>query len=165
MTFRTRVARGAEAGAITAAAIEVSFFVLDLVRLTPLTTPATLSGAPVSPGGLSLDITNVSGAIETLWVGYQLSVLTLAHFGAFAVAGAVASLSFDWSRAGGLERYGIVAMLCAVALVGTVFFSSSVGTLGEIGLSMILGMLLIAPAILGSVLRALSTPEPDGEAA
>ena len=161
MSFKTRLARGAEAGAITAGAIEVSFFVLDLVRLRPLATPATLSGAPVSPAGLSLDITSVAGAIEALWVGYQISVLTVAHFAAFAVAGIVASFLFDWRRAGGFERYGVVAMLCAVALVATVFFSSSVGTLGAIGLWMIIGMLLIAPAILGSLLHVLSMPEPE----
>lgn len=164
MSLKARVAKGAEAGAITAAAVEVSFFVLDLVRLKPLATPATLSGAGVSPAGLSLDLTNMAGAAEALWVTYQLSMLTLAHFAAFAAAGVIASLAFDWSRAGGLERYGIVAALCALALLATVFFSSSVGALGAIGAWMILGMMLIAPAILGSLLRVLSMPGEAGAA-
>ena len=164
MGFRARVARGAEAGAITAAAVEVSFFVLDLVRVRPLATPATLSGGGVSPASLSLDLTSASAAVEALWVTYQVSMLTLAHFAAFAVAGVIASLAFDWSRAGGLERFGIVAALCALALLATVFFSSSVGALAAMGVWMVLGMMLIAPAILGSVLRVLSTPE-DREAA
>lgn len=159
MSLRARVARGAEAGAITAAAVEVSFFLLDLVRLEPLATPATLAGAGVSPASLSLDLTSVSGAVEGLWVTYQLSMLTFAHFAAFAAAGVVTSLAFDWSRAGSLERFGIVAAICSLALLATVSFSSSVGALGAIGVWMILGMMLIAPAILGSVLRVLSTPD------
>jgi hypothetical protein len=165
MSFYVRVARGAEAGAITAGAIEVSFFVLDLVRLRPLATPAALSGAGVSPATLSLDLTNVSGVVEALWVAYQISMLTLAHFAAFAAAGVVASFAFDWSRAGGVERYGIVAALCALALLGTVSFSSSMGALGSIGVWMILGMMLIAPAILGTLLRVLSMPGEAGAAA
>jgi hypothetical protein len=159
MGFYARVARGAEAGAITAAAIEVSFFVLDLVRLRPLATPATLSGAGVSPAALSLDLTNVAGAVEALWVTSQISLLTLAHFTAFAAAGIAASFAFDWRRSGGLERYGIVAALCALALLATVLFSSSLGALGSIGVWMILGMMLVAPAILGAVLRVLSMPD------
>ena len=159
MSLKARVARGAEAGAITAAAVEVSLFVLDLVRLRPLATPASLSGAGVSPANFSLDLTNVAGAVEALWVTYQISLLTLAHFAAFAAAGVIASLAFDWRRAGGMERFGVVAAICSLALVATVFFSSSVGALGAIGVWMILGMMLIAPAILGSVLRVLSTPD------
>ena len=162
MSLKARVARGAEAGAVTAAAVEVSFFVLDLVRLRPLATPAALSGAGVSPAGLSLDLTDVAGAMEALWVTYQLSLLTLAHFAAFAVAGVITSLAFDWRAAGGLERYGIVAAICSLALLATVSFSSSVGALGAIGAGMILGMMLIAPAILGAILRVLSTPEEPG---
>jgi hypothetical protein len=166
MTLRARIARGAEAGALTAAAVEVSFFVLDLVRLRPLATSATLSGAGVSPAGLSLDLTSVSGAVEALWVAYQLSMLTLAHFAAFATAGVVASLAFDWRRAGGLERYGIVAALCALALLATVYLTSSMGALGTIGMWTILGMMLMAPAIMGAILRMVSLPEaadaPDG---
>ena len=162
MGFYARVARGAEAGAITAAAIEVSFFVLDLVRVRPLATPNRLSGAGVSPAGLSLDLSDAAGVVEALWIGYQISLLTLAHFAAFAVAGVIAAFAFDWRHAGGLERYGIVAGLCALALLATVLFSSSVGALGSIGLWMILGMMIVAPAILGSILRVLSTPEEHG---
>ena len=159
MGFYARVARGAEAGAITAAAVEVSFFVLDLVRVRPLAAPDRLSGAGVSPAGLTLDLSDASGVVEALWIGYQISLLTLAHFAAFAVAGVIASFVFDWRRAGGLERYGVVASLCALALLATVLFSSSVGALGSIDVWMILGMMMIAPAILGSILRVLSMPE------
>jgi len=154
-----RAARGAEAGAITAGAVEVSFFVLDLVRLRPLATPATLSGAGVTPGNLSLDLTSASGAVDVMWAGYQISMLTLTHFAAFALAGVVASFVFDWTRPGGLERFGVLAAICSVALLATVIVSSSLVALGSIGLWTILAMMLAAPAILGSILRVLATPD------
>ena len=162
MGLYARVVRGAEAGAITAGAIEVSFFVLDLVRLRPLATPATLSGAGVSPGSVSVDLTNASGAVDAAFALYQIGMLTLAHFTAFALAGVVASLAFDWRRAGGFERYGVLAAICSVALLATVIVSSSLVALGSIGAWTILGMLLAAPAVMGSILRVLSMPEGDG---
>ena len=165
MSLYKRIVRGAEAGAITAGAIETSFFVLDLIRLQPLATPATLAGAGVSPGGAALDLTSWSGFASAAWTTYQISMLTLAHFVAFALAGIIASLAFDWSRSGGAGRFGILVALCAVALFATVAFSSSVLNLGSIGVWMVLGMILLAPAILGSILRVLSMPDPVEEAA
>jgi len=159
MGLRARVTQGAEAGAITAGAIEASFFVLDLVRLRPLGTPAMLSGAGLTPAGFSIDLAGIPGAVDAIWATYQISMLSLAHFLTFAAAGIVASLAFDWRRAGGLERYGLLAGLCAVALLATVTASSSMGALGSLGFGTVVGMLLIAPAILGSLLRVLAMPE------
>jgi len=159
MGIYTRIVRGAEAGAITAGAIETSLFVLDLVRLRPLATPTTLAGAGMSPGGMALDLTNWSGVVSAAWTTYQISMLTLAHFVAFALAGIAASLAFDWKRSGGAGRFGVLAALCAVALFATVAFSSSVVNLGSLGLWMVLGMVVLSPAILGSILRVLSMPE------
>ena len=165
MSLYARVVRGAESGAITAGAIEASFFVLDLVRLRPLATPATMSGAGVSPGNMSLDLTNASGAVDAAFALYQIGMLTLAHFAAFALAGVVASLAFDWRQPGGFERYGVLAAICSVALLATVIVSSSLVALGSIGAWTILGMLLAAPAVMGSILRVLSMPEAEPEAA
>jgi len=159
MGVYARIARGAEAGAITAGAIEASFFVLDLVRLRPLATPATLSGVGVGPGSLSLDLTSASGVVGSLWATYQISMLTLAHFVAFALAGAVASLAFDWTRSGDLTRFGVLAAICSVALLGTVTVGSSLVVLGSIGVWTIAAMMLMAPTILGLILRTLSMPE------
>lgn len=159
MSLVERLKRGAEAGAITAGAIEASFFVLDLVRLRPLETPATLSGASITPAGFAVDLTNIPGAIDAAWMGYQISMLTFAHFLTFAVAGIVASFAFDWSRAGGFERFGVLAAICSVALLATVLVTSSMGALGAVGIWAVLAMMLIAPAVLGSVLRVLSMPE------
>ena len=159
MGIRARIARGAEAGAITAGAVEVSFFVLDLVRLRPLATPAMLSGVGLTPAGFSLELGSIPGAVDAAWAIYQISLLTLAHVLAFAAAGIVASFAFDWRRAGGLERFGILAALCSMALLATVVLSSSMGALGAVGLWTVLGMMLIAPAILGSILRVLAMPD------
>jgi hypothetical protein len=115
----------------------------------------------VSPGGLSVDLSSVSGWIDAAFAGYQLSVLTATHFAAFALAGVVASLAFDWSRSGGIGRFGMLAVLCAIALLGTVALSSSLVVLGSIGGWAVLGMIVSAPAILGSILRVLSTPEEE----
>jgi Flp pilus assembly pilin Flp len=159
MSMRARITQGAEAGAITAGAIEASFFVLDLVRLRPLETPAALSGAGITPAGLSIDLGSIPGAVDAIWATYQISMLTLAHFLTFAVAGVIASFAFDWRRAGGFERYGILAGLCAVALLATVSTSSSMGALGSLGMGTVVCMMLISPAILGSLLRVLAMPD------
>lgn len=153
------VVRGAQAGAITAGAVETSFFVFDLVRLQPLATPAALAGAGLSPGGAPLDLTSVAGAAAVGWAAYQLWLLTLAHFSAFAVAGIGASLAFDWTRAGGVARFAALAVVCLAALLVAVGLTSSIVNLSGIGMGAGTTMIVLAPTILYALLRVLSMPE------
>ena len=94
-----RAVRGAEAGAIAAGGVALSFFVLDLIRFQPVGTPGALSGAVFGPGGLEWDLTTMSGFLAGLVTAYKITTFTLLHFLTFALVGVFASLAFDWSHA------------------------------------------------------------------
>lgn len=157
MSVYRRVVRGAEAGAIAAATVEISFFMLDLVRLEPLATPGVLSGASLGPGGEALDLGSISGVLAGLWGAYQILTLTFTHFVMFAIVGMAASLLFDWSRPGRLLRFGFVAILCTLAFFATVGISSSIVALDSVGAGWVAGMNLLGAAALAGGLRVVSS--------
>lgn len=161
MSVYLRASRGAQAGALAAAVVEASFFILDVVRLRPLATPFVLSGASSFPGDFVLDLTSMSGILAALWATYQVLMLTLAHFVAFVVVGVVASLAFDWTRPGDASRFAVVTMICTGAFFGTVAGSSSIIILESIGVAPVLGMSLLGALVLSSVLRLVSMPETE----
>jgi len=163
MKIYDRAAHGAEAGAIAAATVELSFFVLDLVRLEPLATPGVLSGASMGPGGGALDLGSISGVLGSLWGTYQILTLTFTHFVIFAVVGVVAALLFDWSKPGRLFRFAFVAVLCTLAFFATVGISSSMVALDSIGTDWIVGINLLGAAALVTGLRFASRPAADAE--
>jgi len=152
-----RVARGAEAGAIAAATVEASFFVLDAVRLQPLATPGALSGASLGPGGGALNLGDLSGVLSALWTSYQVLTLTATHFILFALVGVAASLLFDWSKPGRIVRFGFVALLCTLAFFLTVAISGSTVALDSVGLGWVVAMNLLGAAALAGGLRLVST--------
>ena len=98
-----RTIRGAQAGAIAAGGVALSFFVLDLIRLQPLGTPGALSGAVFGPGGLEWDLTTMSGFLAGLVTAYRIASFTLLHFLSFALVGVLASFLFDWKHGAGLR--------------------------------------------------------------
>ncbi len=159
-TYR-RVARGAEAGAIAAATVEVSFFVLDVVRLQPMATPGVLSGASLGPGGAALDLEGLSGVVSVAWATYQVLTLTATHFILFAAVGVAASLLFDWSKPGRLVRFGFVALLCTLAFFVTVAIAGSTVALDSVGLGWVVAMNVLGAAALAGGLRLVSSPESD----
>ena len=161
MSVYGRAVRGAEAGAITAIAVEISFFVLDLVRLHPLATPGALSGASLGPGGFALDLTSLTGVLAALWATYQLLLLTFSHVLMFAAVGVVASLMFDWTKPLRADRLLVVAALCAAGLFGTVALTSSVGALEAVGAPLIVTMNVLAAVILAGSLRLVCKAEGD----
>lgn len=156
MRVYQRVAHGAEAGAIAAATVELSFFVLDLVRLHPMETPSVLSGASLGPGGAALDLTSLSGLMEALWGTYQVLTLTFTHFVLFAAVGVAAALLFDWSKPGRIVRFAFVGLLCTAAFFATVAISGSLVAIDSVGLGWIVGMNLLGAAALVGGLRLVS---------
>lgn len=161
MSTYQRVAHGAEAGAIAAATVEISFFVLDLVRLQPMATPGVLSGASMGPGGGALDLESLSGVLAGLWAAYQVLTLTFTHFLTFAVVGVVAALLFDWSRPGRFLRFAFVALLCTLAFFVTVGISSSMVALDTVGAGWVVGMNLLGAAALAAGLSFVSATGPE----
>ncbi len=161
MRVYDRAVHGAEAGAIAAGAVEVSYFVLDLIRLEPFATPAVLSGASLGPGGGALDLTSLSGVFAGAWGAYQIVTFTFMHVAAFAAVGILASLLFDWSRPGRFGRLAFLALLCTAAFSGVVTVSSSMVAIDSVGSGLLLGMSLLGASILYGGLRLVSTPDVE----
>ena len=161
MKLYDRVVHGAEAGALSALSVEASFFVLDLVRLEPLATPAALSGASLGPGGCAVELGSLSGVIGALWATYQVLTLTFTHLLAFAVAGVLCSLLFDWSRPGRPARILFAALLCTAAFFATVAVSGSTVAIDTVGTGWILGMSALGAVVMAAGLRFVASA-PDG---
>jgi hypothetical protein len=153
MGLYRRAVWGAEAGAIAAGTLELSFFVLDLVRLEPLATPVQLSGVLPGPGGVVVDLTSFAGVVDGLWAGYQIGLLTAVHFLAFGLVGVAVSLLFDWRQPLEAKRLLALASLCSVAFFGTVAISGSLVAIDAVGLFPVLATNALAAAALGASLR------------
>ncbi len=151
-----RAVRGAQAGAIAAGGIALSFFVLDLIRFQPLATP----GAVLGPAGFELDLTSMSGLVAGLSTAYRIATFTVLHFLAFALVGVLASLLFDWKHLAGLKRLLAVAALCTAAFYGTVAVSSSVVALESVGPGTVVAVNLFAAILLVGYLHLANMPEP-----
>jgi len=151
-----RAARGVEAGVIAAGAVELSFLVLDVVRLEPLATPLALAGVVPTASGVVLDPGTMSGVLAVLWGAWQLVLLTAAHLATFGAAGVACALLFDWSRPGGIARHAAVVGLCVAAFVATVALGGSLVALGSVGAGPAVAMNVLAAIILGGGLRLVS---------
>jgi predicted exporter len=156
-----RAIRGAEAGAVAAVGVALSFFVLDLIRIQPMGTPGTLSGAVFGPAGLEWDFTTMSGFVAGLLTAFRITTFTLLHFLSFALVGVLASVLFDWRRGVGLKALLAVAVLCTVAFSATVAGSGSVVGLETLGPITVVGVNLFAALLLAGFLRLAAMPEPE----
>ena len=158
----SRAVKGAEAGAIAAGAVALSFFVLDLVRLQPLGTPGALSGAVIGPGR-EWDLTNFSGFIAGLSTAYKLVTFTAVHFLSFGLVGVLASFLFDWKQGVGLKALLAVAVLATSAFSLTVASSGSVVALKSLGPVAVAAVGLFSALVLVGGLRLAFMPEAEGE--
>ena len=158
-----RAVRGAEAGAVAAAGVALSFFVFDLIQLQPLATPGALSGAVYGPAGFDWDLTSVSGLLAGLSIAYRVATFTVLHFVAFALVGVFAALNFDWKHRIGLKALLAVAILCTLAFSATAAWWGSVVALESLGPVTVAGMNLFAAILLVGFLRLANMPEPEDE--
>ena len=156
-----RAVRGAQAGAVAAAGIALSFFFLDLIRLQPLGTPGALSGAVLGPAGFEWDFTSMSGFIAGLSTAYRIATFTVVHFLSFALVGVLASLLFDWKNGGVLKPLLAVMVLCAAAFSATVAGSGSVVALASLGAVAVVAVSLFAAILVVGYLRLAAMPEPE----
>lgn len=156
-----RAIRGAEAGAVAAAGVALTFFVLDLLRLQPLGTPGALSGAVFGPAGLEWDLTTLSGLFAGLSTAFRIATFTVVHFLAFALVGVLASLLFDWKHRAGLKPFLAVAVLCTLAFSAAVAGAGSVVALESVGPVAVVLVNLLAAILLVGYLRLAAMPEPE----
>ena len=87
MSLRASVAQGVQAGLLAGVAVAGFFFIGDLVRFEPLSTPNALIAQIVGPGGVTLDVPLIGWAVAAVIFGAQLLKLTILHFLVFAVLG------------------------------------------------------------------------------
>ena len=160
MGMYDRAVRGAQAGAIAAGGIALSFFVLDLIRLQPLATPGALSGAVLGPAGFELNLTSMSGLLAVLSTAYRIATFTVLHFLAFALVGVLVSLLFDWKPLAGLMRLLVVAALCTGVFYGIAAVSSSVVALESVGVGAVVAVNCFAAILLVGYLHVANMPEP-----
>ena len=158
-----RAIRGAEAGAIAAAAVALSFFVFDLIRLQPLGTPGALSGAVLGPGR-EWDFTNFAGFIAGLSMAYRILTFTAVHFLSFALVGVLASLLFDWKNGVRIKPLFVVMAMCVAAFSATVIGSGSAVALKSMGPLAVVLVGVFSALLLVAYLRLASMPEPEDEA-
>ena len=156
-----RAIRGEEAGAVAAAGVALTFFVLDLLRLQPLGTPGALSGAVFGPAGLEWDLTTLSGLFAGLSTAFRIATFTVVHFLAFALVGVLASLLFDWKHRAGLKPFLAVAVLCTLAFSAAVAGAGSVVALESVGPVAVVLVNLLAAILLVGYLRLAAMPEPE----
>ena len=156
-----RAIRGAEAGAVAAAGVALTFFVLDLLRLQPLGTPGALSGAVFGPAGLEWDLTTLWGLFAGLSTAFRIATFTVVHFLAFALVGVLASLLFDWKHRAGLKPFLAVAVLCTLAFSAAVAGAGSVVALESVGPVAVVLVNLLAAILLVGYLRLAAMPEPE----
>jgi hypothetical protein len=161
MSIFGRAIRGAEAGALAAVGVALSFFVLDLIQIQPMGTPGALSGAVFGPAGLEWDLTTMSGIIAGLSTAFRITTFTLLHFLTFALAGVLASFLFDWKQGVSLKSLLGVAVLCAAAFSATLAASGSVVGLESLGPIRVGGVILFAALLLAGFLRLAALPEPE----
>jgi hypothetical protein len=156
-----RAVWGAEAGAIAAGALELSFFLLDLVRLDPLATPGTLAGVLPGPGGLVVDLTSFAGIADGVWAGYQIGLLTAVHFLTFGLVGVVVSLLFDWRQPFEAKRLLALAALCSTAFFATVAISGSLVAIDTVGWLPVVAANFLAAAAMGGGLRLVAHDDEE----
>lgn len=163
MEFRKRATQGIQAGLLAGFAVAAVFFVADLVRLAPLSTPAALQQAFVGPGGTFLDLGLETRVVALIVFGVRLLSFTILHLLAFAVLGVGAAFVLGgrsrWVSVCGGALYGLV--VCSVVFYGSMA-ASEARLVAEIpDLPAVAGANLLAGTVMGLYLSLGSAPDGD----
>jgi hypothetical protein len=89
--LRTRGRWGVQAGLLAGIAVAAFFFVADLARGAPLSTPLFLSQALLQQGSLSLESGGVIQTLTGLSLGGRLAAFTALHLAMFTTLGVFAA--------------------------------------------------------------------------
>lgn len=152
---QTRVTQGIQAGLLAGLAVAVFFFVGDLLRLTPLSTPFALSQTFLGPGGFEFDFPVLSQIITIVAFVGRVLAFTALHFLIFAMLGVGAVSFFDWLRwplnVGTGALYGLVAY--TVAFYASTAVRNVDVVAGVPGFWAVVTANLLAGGIMGGYLR------------
>lgn len=152
MDVRERFSQGIQAGLLAGITVAVVFFVADLVRLTPLATPAALERIFLGPGGTFIDLPVEARVAALVLLGIRLISFTILHLLAFAVLGVGAALVLGGRPLGacvvGGACYGAIA--CSVAFYGSVAVTGAHLVADTPGILAVIGANLVAGAVMGT---------------
>lgn len=151
MSFRQRVTQGVQAGLLAGAAVAVFFFVADLVRLEPLSTPAALQRTFLGPGGTAMDFPVVARVAAVGSFVVRLLTFTVVHLLAFAGLGAGAGIVLAGRRLGACAlagaAYGLVA--CSLVFYGSLAVTDAHLLAAVPGFFAVITANLLAGAVMG----------------
>lgn len=150
MGLRERVAQGIQAGLLAGVSVAVVFFVADVVRFSPLSTPAALGQSFIGPGGTFIGLPVETRVAALVSSGIRLVSFTILHFLAFSVLGVGAAVALRGRALGACvvsgACYGLVACSAAfygsVVLTGAHLVAEAPGLLAVIGANVLAGMVM-----------------------
>jgi hypothetical protein len=164
MTSKQMTKVGIQGGLLAGAFIALFFFLSDLVRLQPLSTPLALGGHLFGPNFPNLDMPVVSQVVAiTVFAGNVLT-LTILHFLAFSLLGIGA---VRWCAVCGI-RGNIVAGALYGFLVGSIVFYTCLAVGGDYVLANLPGPWsvafanVMAGAVMGGFVQ-FAQSRPTGE--
>jgi hypothetical protein len=155
MSLLKKVGTGAQAGLLAGGVVAVTFFVADLARLAPLATPIALSGRLLGSSGASFDSPVLVGSVAIVSYGGHLAGLTLVHFLAFAILGAIGALVCHAGQIPPNPLTGALLGLIVFSLVfyGVAWLTNAAGVVELPRPSYVLVVNLMAGAVMGGYYR------------
>lgn len=150
MNSVNRTKTGIQAGLLAGSAVVLLFFLLDLFRLQPFSTPMALGSSILVPGGLLLETPVIAQIVSLVMFAGNLLTLTVLHFLAFSFLG----LGAVW----GCEECGVKLNVLSGALfgvtVGSLLFYGCFALFGDHVLAFLPGpaSVLLANLLAGAVM-------------
>ena len=155
MNLARRTRTGVQAGLLGGSAVALVFFLFDLLRLQPMSTPMALSSRFLGPGGVLIEAPVIGQLVAIVMFAGNLLTLSLLHLLAFSVLG----LGAVW----GGEECGVRLNVYSGAIfgvtVGSAVFYGCLSLVGEQVLADLPGPMsvllanLLAGAIMGGFVQ------------
>jgi len=150
--LRTRGRWGVQAGIMAGTAVALFFFVVDLLRSAPLTTPLLLA---LERAGLVLEKGGVLATIAGSSAGAHLLLLTAIHLTLFSVVGVLAAgmtnlFHVRWNAKTGAAAGLVVGVL---AWLGATRAAPALLAGGHLTREIVVGAAVVGGAVLGWHLR------------
>ena len=163
MRLRTRGRWGVQAGILAGMAVAAVFFVADLARTTPLSTPLFFSQTILHGAGFALGGDGMVQTLAGFSPGGRLALFTALHLSLFAVLGVLAGgmanlFHVRWSwRTGGIAGLAVGLLVwLMVSRIGTAWLAAA-----GLTLPVFVGAAIVGGAVLGWHLRLCHIDEEE----